>query len=107
MFSGDPLDRSLRKVEIDILIPKKMRDKARDEKCSEEVNGKSHKYTYCSHYKLYLITSVYYFIVYIYMHIHTHTCTVCRAQQTYSSGCPDMHTKSRMTSSKVHIPFIK
>lgn len=36
---GDPLDRSLRKVEIDILIPKKMRDKARDEKCSEEVNA--------------------------------------------------------------------
>jgi len=73
MFSGDPLDRSLRKVEIDILIPKKMRDKARDEKCSEEVNGKSHKYTYCSHYKLYLITSVCYFIVYIYKHVYTHT----------------------------------
>lgn len=36
---GDPLDRSLRKVEIDILIPKKMRDKARDEKCSEEVSA--------------------------------------------------------------------
>jgi hypothetical protein len=49
MFLGDPLDRSLRKVEIDILIPKKMRDKARDEKCSDEVNGKSHKYTDCSH----------------------------------------------------------
>jgi hypothetical protein len=49
MFTGDPLDRSLRKVEIDILIPKKMRDKARDEKCSEEVDGKSRHYTDCSH----------------------------------------------------------
>jgi len=103
MLSGDPLDRSLRKVEIDILIPKKMRDKARDEKCSEEVDGKSHKYTYCSHYKLYLITCVCYFIVYIYMHACTH---ICRAQQTYSSACPVMGTKSRMTSNKVHIPFI-
>jgi len=76
MFSGDPLDRSLRKVEIDILIPKKMREKARDEKCSEEVNGKSHKYTYCSHYKLYLITSVCYFIVCV----CTHACTHARAR---------------------------
>jgi COX assembly protein 1 len=49
MFAGDPLDRSLRKVEIDILIPKIMRDKARDEKCSEEVSGKSHGYAECSH----------------------------------------------------------
>lgn len=107
MFSGDPLDRSLRKVEVDILIPKKMRDKARDEKCSEEVNGTSHKYTYCSHYKLYLITSVCYFIVYIYMQAYTHICTVCMAQQTYSSGCPVMGTKSRLTSNTVHFPFVK
>jgi len=81
MFLGDPLDRSLRKVEIDILIPKKMREKARDEKCSEEVNGKSHKYTYCSHYKLYLITSVCYF-VYIYMHACTHTHMHCMQDST-------------------------
>ncbi|GFG31738.1 hypothetical protein Cfor_04180 [Coptotermes formosanus] len=39
ILKGDPLDRSLRKVEIDILIPKIMRDKARDEKCSEEVSA--------------------------------------------------------------------
>lgn len=86
MFSGDPLDRSLRKVEIDILIPKKMRDKARDEKCSEEVNGKSHKYAYCSHYKLYLITSVCYFFVYIYMHVCTHT----RAHMHYMQGSTNL-----------------
>ncbi|PSN34477.1 COX assembly mitochondrial protein [Blattella germanica] len=36
---GDPLDKSLRHVEIEVLIPKKMREKAREEKCSEEVKG--------------------------------------------------------------------
>jgi COX assembly protein 1 len=40
MIAGDPEDRSLRNVEVDVLIPKKMRDKARDEKCTEEVKGK-------------------------------------------------------------------
>jgi COX assembly protein 1 len=40
MLTGDPEDRSLRNVEVDVLIPKKMRDKARDEKCTEEVKGK-------------------------------------------------------------------
>ena len=35
--SGDPDDVSLRKVEKDVLIPKKMRDKAKTEKCIEEV----------------------------------------------------------------------
>ncbi|XP_066253147.1 COX assembly mitochondrial protein homolog [Euwallacea similis] len=34
---GDPNDKSLRKVEMDVLIPKKMRDLARDEKCVQEV----------------------------------------------------------------------
>ncbi|XP_069682827.1 COX assembly mitochondrial protein homolog [Periplaneta americana] len=36
---GDPLDRSLRNVEIEVLIPKKMREKARDEKCFDEVKA--------------------------------------------------------------------
>jgi COX assembly protein 1 len=40
LFSGDPLDRSLRNVETEVLIPKKMRDKARDEKCTEVVKGR-------------------------------------------------------------------
>jgi COX assembly protein 1 len=40
MVTGDPEDRSLRNVEADVLIPKKMRDKARGEKCTEEVKGK-------------------------------------------------------------------
>ncbi|XP_076233212.1 COX assembly mitochondrial protein homolog [Calliopsis andreniformis] len=34
---GDPNDKSLRKVEKEVLIPQKMRDKARTEKCSEVV----------------------------------------------------------------------
>ncbi|XP_055681784.1 COX assembly mitochondrial protein homolog [Lutzomyia longipalpis] len=34
---GDPDDKSLRKVEIEVLIPKIMRDRARAEKCTEEV----------------------------------------------------------------------
>lgn len=34
---GDPNDRSLRKVEIEVMIPKKMRDIAKVEKCPEEV----------------------------------------------------------------------
>lgn len=37
LFIGDPDDLSLRKVEKEILIPKKMRDVAREEKCVEEV----------------------------------------------------------------------
>jgi len=36
---GDPNDTSLRKVEKDVLIPMKMRDLARDEKCSIEVKA--------------------------------------------------------------------
>ncbi|PNF25150.1 COX assembly mitochondrial protein-like protein [Cryptotermes secundus] len=39
MLTGDPEDRSLRNIEIDVLIPKKMRDKARDEICTEEVKA--------------------------------------------------------------------
>nr|XP_022900404.1 COX assembly mitochondrial protein homolog [Onthophagus taurus] len=34
---GDPDDRSLRKVEIEVMIPKKMREIAKTEKCTEEV----------------------------------------------------------------------
>ncbi|KAL3274116.1 hypothetical protein HHI36_015530 [Cryptolaemus montrouzieri] len=34
---GDPDDLFLRKVEREILIPQKMRDKAKEEKCAEEV----------------------------------------------------------------------
>ncbi|KZC14875.1 PREDICTED: COX assembly mitochondrial protein homolog [Dufourea novaeangliae] len=34
---GDPNDYSLRKVEEDVLIPQKMRDKAREQKCVKEV----------------------------------------------------------------------
>jgi len=81
-FSGDPLDRSLRKVEIDILIPKKMRDKARDEKCSEEVNGKSHKYTYCGHYKLLNYKCVLLHCVHIHVRMYTHTHMHCMQGST-------------------------
>ncbi|XP_018324160.1 COX assembly mitochondrial protein homolog [Agrilus planipennis] len=35
---GDPDDKTLRKVEVDVMIPKKMREVARNEKCTEEVN---------------------------------------------------------------------
>ncbi|XP_049871962.1 COX assembly mitochondrial protein homolog [Pectinophora gossypiella] len=34
---GDPDDRTLRKVEVEVLIPKLMRDKAKKEKCTKEV----------------------------------------------------------------------
>ncbi|VEN50506.1 unnamed protein product [Callosobruchus maculatus] len=34
---GDPDDKSLRKVEVDVLIAKKMRDIAKTEKCVKEV----------------------------------------------------------------------
>ncbi|XP_055539147.1 COX assembly mitochondrial protein homolog [Wyeomyia smithii] len=34
---GDPNDRRLRKVEIEVLIPKIMRERAKTEKCVEEV----------------------------------------------------------------------
>ncbi|KAK7071364.1 Mitochondrial aspartate/glutamate carrier protein, partial [Halocaridina rubra] len=33
----DPDDKHLRKVEMEVLIPKKMREIARDEKCPKEV----------------------------------------------------------------------
>lgn len=38
LILGDPDDKTLRKVEIEVLIPKKMRDIARVEKCTEVVN---------------------------------------------------------------------
>ncbi|XP_034834371.1 COX assembly mitochondrial protein homolog [Maniola hyperantus] len=34
---GDPDDKSLRKVEIEVVIPKLMREKAKTEKCVKEV----------------------------------------------------------------------
>uniref|UniRef100_A0A6B0UU93 COX assembly mitochondrial protein n=1 Tax=Ixodes ricinus TaxID=34613 RepID=A0A6B0UU93_IXORI len=37
IFTGDPNDTRLRNVEKEILIPQKMRDKARDEKCTDLV----------------------------------------------------------------------
>ncbi|KAF5285919.1 hypothetical protein FQA39_LY04380 [Lamprigera yunnana] len=43
MGLGDPNDRTLRKVEVEVLIPKKMRDIAKVEKCPEEV----HLFTEC------------------------------------------------------------
>lgn len=36
---GDPDDKSLRKVEVDVLVAKKMRDIAREEKCFKEVGS--------------------------------------------------------------------
>ncbi|XP_055710351.1 COX assembly mitochondrial protein homolog [Phlebotomus papatasi] len=35
---GDPDDKSLRKVELEVLIPKVMRDRAKTEKCVPEVS---------------------------------------------------------------------
>ncbi|GJQ82227.1 hypothetical protein Trydic_g19429 [Trypoxylus dichotomus] len=40
---GDPSDTSLRKVEVEVMIPKKMREIAKEEKCAEEVK----KFTEC------------------------------------------------------------
>lgn len=37
-FIGDPNDKTLRKVEKEVLIPKLMRDKAKKEKCNKEVS---------------------------------------------------------------------
>lgn len=37
--SGDPNDRSLRKVEKDVLIPQLIRDRTKTEKCVDEVKG--------------------------------------------------------------------
>jgi len=36
---GDPEDKSLRKVETEVMIPKKMRDIAKTEKCTLEVQN--------------------------------------------------------------------
>lgn len=36
-YNRDPDDRSLRKVETEVLIPKLIRDKAKSEKCTKEV----------------------------------------------------------------------
>jgi COX assembly mitochondrial protein 1 len=40
LFTGDPSDLSLRKVEEQVLIPKIMRERAKAEKCVDEVKGK-------------------------------------------------------------------
>ncbi|KAK4874743.1 hypothetical protein RN001_014103 [Aquatica leii] len=37
MGLGDPDDQTLRKVEMEVMIPKKMRELAKIEKCSEQV----------------------------------------------------------------------
>lgn len=37
IFTGDPEDKSLRKVEVEVLIPKLIREKAKTEKCVKEV----------------------------------------------------------------------
>jgi hypothetical protein len=63
MFSGDPLDRSLRNVEIEVMIPKKMREKAKEEKCSDEVKGKFHQCTDPNHNELYVNCKLVYCIV--------------------------------------------
>lgn len=39
LFSGEPDDRTLRKVEREVLIPKIMREKAKVEKCFDEVHA--------------------------------------------------------------------
>jgi hypothetical protein len=84
MFSGDPLDRSLRKVEIDILIPKKMRDKARDEKCREVVSGRSHEYTRWFKYdRDYLCVNKSQFVPVIF----EPPCTNCSHQKLYFVMC--------------------
>ena len=38
-ISGDPNDKSLRKVEKDVLVPKLMRERTKSEKCVNEVKG--------------------------------------------------------------------
>lgn len=38
-LSGDPNDKSLRKVEKDVLVPKLMRERTKSEKCVNEVKG--------------------------------------------------------------------
>lgn len=39
IFLGDPADRSLRNVEKEVLVPKVMRERAKVEKCFEEVGA--------------------------------------------------------------------
>lgn len=36
---GDPNDRTLRKVEVEVMIPKLMRDRAKETKCVDEVKA--------------------------------------------------------------------
>lgn len=42
VFSGDPDDQSLRNVEKEVLIPMKMKEKAKLEKCVVEVRGRNY-----------------------------------------------------------------
>lgn len=39
LCTGDPRDQSLRKVEQNILIPNKVREKSRHHKCKEEMTS--------------------------------------------------------------------
>lgn len=39
IISGDPNDRTLRRVEKDVLVPKLMRERTKTEKCVNEVKG--------------------------------------------------------------------
>ncbi|KAF5288313.1 hypothetical protein FQR65_LT12047 [Abscondita terminalis] len=52
MGLGDPNDRSLRKVEIEVMIPKKMREIAKMEKCSQQVEDFS---VCCKNYNLLMV----------------------------------------------------
>lgn len=51
---GDPDDSRLRKVEMDVLIPKKMREKAKAEKCKLEVTGIHDGFVYFISVTIYL-----------------------------------------------------
>lgn len=43
-IAGDPNDQSLRKVEMNVLIPKKVRDISKKEKCPDEIQ----KFEFCA-----------------------------------------------------------
>jgi COX assembly protein 1 len=51
---GDPEDRTLRRVEVDVLIPKIMRQRAKDEKCLPEVEAFE---SCCKKYNLLMVVS--------------------------------------------------
>lgn len=45
VIAGDPSDKTLRKVEREVVIPKLMKERAK-ELCHEEVKGRFHRFTY-------------------------------------------------------------